>query len=741
MLGHARLYSKFKMLLLSGRLPSPFPPGLRKPRYFAAPQTRPGDTIKNPDWLVWRTEQTASPCAANLGMSPYANGDPHTRWQIMCGFVNDEFTGNDATKYGELHEPRLRAIARRVLGPEISIEEYGLFRDAVFDWIGISPDGITNAIRLEGLQPYYDDQEQEWKLHEFDLTVGKIMYEAKCSPNNEYKHPQVSHLFQIHSQMRVAQRGATILHYWSRDRTRMFFIPFSPQFWAWMEPRMILMHEHVKRRVPLFKLDVMGQPIQGSNPFFNWLTNTEKGPKAYGNKLGDYCKDMWFWKSKHKFHGRQLRAPLALADWDAALERLGMTHEDYVATPGYADSAPQITIDGETGARTMQPGCLAMNMVPPRPQMYEIFRYTRNVPASELKAGDPPYVKPVDETELAFFEREYPPIANYYEEQTDYFHKFNVNAARGNNRAGLPWACDKEDADLIMDRLFVRRITNMPELDEPEPVDTSTIFASEDERLEYERRLVIQMEKYNRLKKEEAERLATEQRANAQAEMLRLYLQPGRAGTSAPALAAAIDHDVPDDFWTPEPEPVIEPVAAATETPGTKRRAAAEKAPRKRAQPPKKRASPEWQDSGPAPINVASLSIPLIPSERHAVWARIAGVRLVDAVHEDAHMAVVGIDTTDAFVCSSVGPAAELERNATIWPIFALCVAAVDAPTKFPGVPRNIVQPDAYRLVTARRRSDQRAISIYYCIAQFDMIQHVASMPWVASITWVDEQD
>jgi len=525
----------------------------------------------------------------------------------------------------------------------------------------------------------------------------------------------------------------------------MFFIPFSRDFWAWMEPRMILMHEHVQRRVPLFVLDATGAPIQGSNPFFNWLINTERGPKAYGNKLGDYCKDMWFWKSKHRFHGRQLRAPLSLADWDAELARLGMTHEQYLATPGYAETAPVITVDADSGERVMQPGCVAMGMVPPRPEMYEIFRYQRNVPASDLKASDKSYVRPVDETELAFFEREYPPIAKYFDEQTEYFEKFNAAAAQGNNRSGLPWAQDSDDADLIMDRLFVRRIVHVPELDEPEPEDSSTVFETEDERAEYERRYVIQLEKYNKAKKLEAERLEKERRANAQATALAAYLQTGRAGMTA---APPPDHDVPDDFWEPEPVPSVasaaaaDPPVASAAAPASKRRAPANKEPRKRSTTTKKRVSPEWQDSGPAPIDIASLTIPLVASERDRARAFITGTRLLDAVHKDAHMALVGIDG-DAFVRASTGPAAELEQDSGLWPIFALCVAAADAPPtpKFPGAPRNIVHQDAYRQLTARRRSDQRPISIYYCVAQFDMMQHLHAMPWIAKIVWVDEED
>jgi len=476
---------------------SPFE-GLDPPLYFGEPQMLPGDIQKWWKWLAGRTEQTASSCAPKIGMClyafvracPYGDSHPHWQWRLAVGISRSQFAGSDDTRYGETYEDRVRQIAQRVLQTmraeaesealeQLEITEYGLFRSALFAWMGISPDGITNAVRVSGMQPHWDVQTQKWVRRPFSVVAGKAMFEVKCSRMHEYEHPQVGHLVQVMMQMYVTQRRFTVMHYWSRDRMRMFLVEFSPDMWRWMERRMILFHEHVVRRVPLFDEDERVWPVEGSAPYFDWLLNTEKGPLAWGNRLGNYCKDMWFWRSKQIYHGRQLRAPLTLADWEHSLARLGMTHEQYVAVPGYARNAPVITVDPATGVRQMEPSVDA-HMVPPRPAIYEIYRFQRPVPAEEQDLMQPEeWIKPVDASNREFFEREYPHISEYYQYQMQQFDERELPDAP----LRPPWHEDAPaDADLIMDRLYVERLERVPELDEPEPVDCSDKYPLDPER-------------------------------------------------------------------------------------------------------------------------------------------------------------------------------------------------------------------------------------------------------------------
>jgi hypothetical protein len=470
---------------------------LDAPVYFGAPQTLPGDNQKWWMWLMRRPEQTGSSCAQKIGMCAYPGSSPHQQWRYACGVDANVFNGNDATRYGECYEDRVRCVAQRVLrtcdpepdldygdaddtGPvprmptaDLQITEYGLFRGRAFGWMGISPDGITNAVRLRGHQPHWDVAHQQWALHAFDVVAGKAMFEVKCSPNNEYVHVQVGHLPQVMMQMYVTRRRWTVMQYWSRDRTRQFLVQFSSDFWRWMELRMILFHEHVVRRVPLFKLDKRTfQPIEGSNPLFNWLIRPERGA-VWGNKLGDYCKDVWFSRAKAAYRVNQMRAPITLAQWDRALKRLGMTHEQYIVNPEYARHAPVVTVDATTGERRMRPS-VAMLMVPPRPPMYEIFRFARDIPGAEQDLMQPPeWIRPVDPSDRAFFDREYPHISEYYDYQIGQF------AERTPPDAPLrpPWIDDAPtDADLIMDRAFVQSVCRVPALDEPEPLDESDAY-------------------------------------------------------------------------------------------------------------------------------------------------------------------------------------------------------------------------------------------------------------------------
>lgn len=761
------------VVLLSGRLMAPLlATQWTRPKYYAAPQTRPGDTLKNPDWLVWRTEQTASACAANIGLSPYKGNSPQRRWRILTGAERDDFQGNDATAYGELHEPRLRAIIRAVFGREFTVEEYGMFKDRQFKWMGISPDGVTNAIRLVGDQPHFNHDLGRWETRPFQFEMGKIMYEAKCSPNHEYLHPQVPHLVQIHMQMRVAQRWATLLHYWSRDRTRIFLVPFDPHFWKWQHLRMCLLHEHVVRNVPICE----------TNPYFNYRLDSNYGQEPrYGCTLGDYCARTWFLKSKAA--NGPLRAPLRLQDWLDELKVLGMTHEEFVATPGYSECAPTIQtlppIDADANdpadlmgrgePRLHMPSGQSVNgATPPKPQVYELYHYHRQIPAEEREPGKPAYyVKPVDETNLEFFRSNYPSIDEYHAHQMAEFQQFvaqqdakqaawdemistaniqgddvvSVAPRPCQSEAEAPWGA--AHPDLIMDRLFIERVEAMPELDEPEPVDESHIFDSVEEEQAYRRRLAIEMAKYDARKLEEARKaeaaasiaaLKANAAANAPKRQVQTSIQFKKPAARTSTLA-----------YSPAPR------GSAPRTPAKAAAAAAPPVAKKRALSAITDIHSEAKCARPEP-NSALMAAPLVGSELRTLMTR--ALTLVVA-HDLPHTAgsIIGLNIDDYCIETGSGlTVAQMDRahrqwgpdqEGGLWPIMVV-LATPPRPIEqgidhaYPAPPNCITAPEFYLQASARHKVDGRRVSIFYNRAQFDLIKHAPSLPWAQELEWTD---
>ena len=97
---------------------------------------------RSPEWFSARKGRvTGSVAGAILGHAPYA-----TRNDILRRMVRDyhgaesEFTGNIATRHGEIHEDG--AITDFRLETGLDVEEVGFL--PYEDWLGASPDGITS---------------------------------------------------------------------------------------------------------------------------------------------------------------------------------------------------------------------------------------------------------------------------------------------------------------------------------------------------------------------------------------------------------------------------------------------------------------------------------------------------------------------------------------------------------------------------------------------------------------------
>ena len=98
---------------------------------------------RSEEWLSLRGKMlTASDAATAIGVNPYEK--PDGLILKKCG--ENKFHGNAATEHGNKYEDEAREIycARH---NEVT-HEIGLFPHPVYNWLGGSPDGITESGKL-----------------------------------------------------------------------------------------------------------------------------------------------------------------------------------------------------------------------------------------------------------------------------------------------------------------------------------------------------------------------------------------------------------------------------------------------------------------------------------------------------------------------------------------------------------------------------------------------------------------
>ena len=424
----------------------PLPPRhvARPPQLYDVPQ-------KSDVWLARRTEQTASQAGANSGLSPYDNSYPEYRYAVMAGMVEDTFRGNIHTDYGERYEDRVRHIQQVVFamrvtanGPlrPITVVESGSFRSWRHRFQSCSLDGESNAIRIRGMH-------EDGRL--FNWELGKLCCEDKTSRAHFYPTPRLPHIAQLQYQMSIMGRWWGILHYWSRDRTRIWLMRYDRYFVLWMQRRLMLLHEHVKRKVLVTR----------NNPYFahRWKPGSRHYP---GCSVADWLNQEWFDSAKRT--EKALRPRITVQEWRDELRSLGMTQAEWDAL--YPEYSPRISWrDGREVC--LDAGNLA---TPPQPEMYLVYEFERDIPRSEVEPADP--VCLVNQDDQEWFRANFPPISEWAE------HMLQRKAQ------GLPTHRDDER----MQNLYITEVLPMPELDELEPQDAADQDSPE-ERAEFEQRL------------------------------------------------------------------------------------------------------------------------------------------------------------------------------------------------------------------------------------------------------------
>ena len=99
---------------------------------------------KSEAWLDLRQGMlTASDAATSIGKNPYET--PDDLLLKKCG-LGEKFTGNAATRHGELYEDEARILYEQRHGEVV--HELGLVQHPVHKWLGGSPDGVSESGKL-----------------------------------------------------------------------------------------------------------------------------------------------------------------------------------------------------------------------------------------------------------------------------------------------------------------------------------------------------------------------------------------------------------------------------------------------------------------------------------------------------------------------------------------------------------------------------------------------------------------
>jgi len=482
------------------------------PRYFDTPQTLPGDTFKNPAWKARRTEQTASGAACDVGLSSYPNPmngadgkpileanakgelvakkfskSPQVMWHIRMGLLTDSFSGNEATRYGDAYEYYARCIGQVVF--DLTIKEYGTFSSRIMPFQGSSPDGGTNAIRIIG--GLEDGTPIDW-------TLGSLNFEIKTTMAADMKtFVDVSYVVQIYFQMWIRQQSASIVQVWSRNRWRSYLYTLSWDTLVWIMRRLLLAHEYFKRKIRITE----DNPYLSNAPVGKFGVPRTK-PYAPPGKAGQVT-NAWYFRGARP--ADQWAPHLTVADWDRVLGELGITHEEFCAIPGYAQFAPKIDVVTELTAvrppaeqpapeseedatknadaivhpqpRLGKRWCMdaGQHALPARPPLWAIHQKDRVPKDDELEKDvlhPVSWVQHHDSEDATFWNRD------NFEHVTDFAKKARAAQARG-----FPYSSDKPWRHI--DYLYIDEIVQTPELNMPEPIDSSGTFESEEEALEY----------------------------------------------------------------------------------------------------------------------------------------------------------------------------------------------------------------------------------------------------------------
>jgi putative phage-type endonuclease len=144
---------------------------------------------------------TASQFGQAAGLAP---GSRQQLWRRIMGL--ETFTGNEATMWGETHEPV--ALDAYQNFQQILVEQVGFVPHQEYGWLGGSPDFLVG---LEG--------------------VGEI----KCPFSKEIpREIPAYYMAQVQGLMEITNRSWCDFVVWVPDAMRIWRVERSPEYWEWL---------------------------------------------------------------------------------------------------------------------------------------------------------------------------------------------------------------------------------------------------------------------------------------------------------------------------------------------------------------------------------------------------------------------------------------------------------------------------------------------------------------------------
>lgn len=130
------------------------------------------------EWFDQRKGKvTASTVGAILGSSNYKDKESLMRDMVRDYFdAEKEFTGNVATDWGNAHEDDAIAELERQAGIFVAKAEF--IQSADYEWLGASPDGLTDSHSIEVKCPY---NKKIFKLSERQDYYAQVQTQMYCS--------------------------------------------------------------------------------------------------------------------------------------------------------------------------------------------------------------------------------------------------------------------------------------------------------------------------------------------------------------------------------------------------------------------------------------------------------------------------------------------------------------------------------------------------------------------------------
>lgn len=163
---------------------------------------------------------TGSVWAAAMGINPHQSRQ--ALYRQLKG-IDEPFTGNEATEYGNANEPN--AVDAYEAHQGVIVQKSGERQAFVihpeYDWLGCTPDGHTEQRLVEFKCPYY----------------------------KMYDEPPAYYIAQTIGQMACTGFTECDLAAWSPDELKIWRIEFSAEYWDQMLALLILFWQDVQNGV------------------------------------------------------------------------------------------------------------------------------------------------------------------------------------------------------------------------------------------------------------------------------------------------------------------------------------------------------------------------------------------------------------------------------------------------------------------------------------------------------------